>query len=383
MKTRIFPLIVMILALLFIALSTGGTIYLMVSVLLLLILLAAFFSVRQAEKTIEINNAMSEQTVTRGDHLDLVLSVSYRSLIPVAPITLNLSGMLPFQERRIRLRDTKGRTQQIRFPFDARHIGIMHPGIESYIIEDIFGLFKLIKSPRIPSHEIMVFPQIFDVEDLRFAPGDSGLESMARATEDVNLPADLRNYQMGDPLKKIHWKLSARKGALMVRRFEEPTHPDALVLLDCSPPPFASVPEKQATLKDTLLETAASVVSHHLRSDHPIRLPLLGAHPVEFDKSMGLNALMEHLARLDFSQTERFERVLLLETRRMRKQGATVIITARLNSTIVDMIVRIRRMGPYVRLFLATFTPDDPPLLPLIGRLQNNAIEVCYVTPAE
>jgi len=91
--------------------------------------------------------------------------------------------------------------------------------------------------------------------------------------------------------------------------------------------------------------------------------------------------LLDELARLDFSQTDKFERVLLLETRRMRRTGATVVITARLNSNVVDMIVRMRRMGPQVRLYLCTFTPEDPQVLPLISKLQMNSVEVCYVAP--
>ena len=38
-------------------------------------------------------------------------------------------------------------------------------------------------------------------------------------------------------------------------------------------------------------------------------------------------------------------------------------------------------MGPYLRLYLVTFTPEDPALLPLISKLQQGLVEVCYVTP--
>ena len=118
-----------------------------------------------------------------------------------------------------------------------------------------------------------------------------------------------------------------------------------------------------------------------LRTDHAARLPLHGEHPMELEKSMGLPMILESLARLDFSAADRFERMLLLETRRMRKVGATVIITARLNSRMVDTMIRMRRMGPYLRLYLVTFTPEDPALLPLISKLQQGLVEVCYVTP--
>lgn len=206
---------------------------------------------------------------------------------------------------------------------------------------------------------------------------------MARATEDISDPADVRGYQPGDPIKKIHWKLSLRKGDLMVRRFEEPVLAEALVLPDCSPPPDWGHPEAGADIRDTLLETALSVAAHEMRAGHSVRMPLLGKHPWEFESSIGLPPLEENLARLDFSETDRFERVLMLETRRMRKVGATAVIAARLNSAMIDMMIRMRRMGPNVCFFLVTYHPDDPRIGPLVSKLRQGNVEVRIVEPRD
>jgi len=381
MKQHFLPILFVAAVCLFCALSTGSAVLLMIALLLTLICLTAFVSVFTAARTARVTQELSQEKVNRGEDVSLTLTVSHKGLLPIAPITLTLCDLLGGEEEPVRLRSASGRKQQLRFPFNARHVGALEVGVTKYKVEDVFGLFSLTKTPQTPCAQLLVLPLPFETEDLKFAPGDEGLESMARATEDISSPADVRAYQPGDPLKKIHWKLSVRKGDLLVRRFEQPTLPDALVLLDCSPPPKLNRPEAQAYLKDTLVETAASVVGHQLRGDNPVRLPLLGKRPIEFEKSMGLPFLLDELARLDFSQTDKFERVLLLETRRMRRTGATVVITARLNSNVVDMIVRMRRMGPQVRLYLCTFTPEDPQVLPLISKLQMNSVEVCYVAP--
>lgn len=381
MKHRLLPVLLISGVCLAAALSTGSPLYLMISLLMGLITLTALLSVGWAVRSAQVAYELSQRKVNRGDSVTLTLSVSHRSLIPIAPITLTLCDLLGGAEAPVRLRSAARRRQQLRFPFTARHVGVLQVGVESFTVSDVFGLFTVTRRPENALADLTVLPLPFEVEDLKFAPGDAGLETLARATEDITSPADVRAYQPGDPLKKIHWKLSVRKGELLVRRFEQPTLPDALVLLDCSPPPRLPQPESQAYLRDTLVETAASVVSLQMRGDNPVRLPLLGSRPMEFEKSMGLPLLLDELARLDFSETDRFERVLLLETRRMRRTGATVIITARLNSNVVDMIVRIRRMGPMVRLYLCTFTPEDPAVLPLISRLQQHSVEVCYVAP--
>ena len=79
---------------------------------------------------------------------------------------------------------------------------------------------------------------------------------------------------------------------------------------------------------------------------------------------------------------EDFARVLDLELRRMRRTGATIIITTRLDAGIVDAVSRIRRMGPSARLYLVTYTPEAPEYQPYVARLQHHLVEVCYVTPA-
>lgn len=372
---------VVVLALLLAAFSTGSPIFLTAAVLIVLLVAFSFLGVWQAARTLEVHSDLSGRSVQRGESVMLTVTVKHRGIIPIAPMLLELYATQDTPETAVQLKDAPGRTQKLTLPFHAAHVGVSSPGVKSCTVEDLFGLFAITKQPKAAQSELLVLPLPFQVEQLTFAPGDSGLETMARATEDVTNPSDIRAYMPGDALKKIHWKLSARKRELVVRRFEEPVLPDALVLMDCSPPPSWGHPEAEADVRDSLLETAASVMNSQMATDHAVRLPLLGEHPVELDKAMGMPMILENLARVDFSETDKFERVLLLETRRMRKVGATVVISARLSSHMVDVMIRMRRMGPIVRLYLVTFTPDDPMVLPLISKLQQGQIEVCYVTP--
>lgn len=372
---------VVVLALLLAAFSTGSPIFLTAAVLIVLLVAFSFLGVWQAARTLEVHSDLSGRSVQRGESVMLTVTVKHRGIIPIAPMLLELYATPDTPETAVQLKDAPGRTQKLTLPFHAAHVGVSSPGVKSCTVEDLFGLFAITKQPKAAQSELLVLPLPFQVEQLTFAPGDSGLETMARATEDVTNPSDIRAYMPGDALKKIHWKLSARKRELVVRRFEEPVLPDALVLMDCSPPPSWGHPEAEADVRDSLLETAASVMNSQMATDHAVRLPLLGEHPVELDKAMGMPMILENLARVDFSETDKFERVLLLETRRMRKVGATVVISARLSSHMVDVMIRMRRMGPIVRLYLVTFTPDDPMVLPLISKLQQGQIEVCYVTP--
>ena len=102
---------------------------------------------------------------------------------------------------------------------------------------------------------------------------------------------------------------------------------------------------------------------------------------MEYSSRMGLPVLLDELARCTFNETERFERVLMMQLAELRKTGAVVIITTRLTSAVVDMIVRMKRIGPNVRLYLVTFAAEEPETLSLVARLQHAGVEVNYVTP--
>ncbi|MBQ8202272.1 MAG: DUF58 domain-containing protein [Clostridia bacterium] len=364
------------------AFSTGSPVFLTGAMLIILLCASSILGVRRAAGTLTVSSGLTDHIVQRGDDVQLEVALSYRGLIPIAPLQVEVSAGPDKPEQTIRLNAVPGRPQKLTLPFHAAHIGVSSPGVKAVTVTDLFGLCSARVVPETVGGELIVLPLPFDVGELTYAAGDSGSETMARASEDITSPAEVRAYQQGDAMKKIHWKLSMRKQELMVRRFEEPVMPDALVLMDCSKPPKQQHAEAELDVRDALLETAASVMQENTRTGHPAKLPLLGEHPIELDKGMGMPVILEALARADFSAGDKFERVLLLELRRMRKVGSTVVIAARLNSRMVDVMMSMRRMGPYVRFYLVTFTPDDAQLLPMITKLQSAGVEVCYVTPA-
>ena len=368
----------LLLLLLLTAFSTGSVLMYMLFFLVLLCILAGFAAVIWAGATMEVSAELSENAVYRGDTAFIVISLRHRGWIPIAPVLLELASD---SGRDVRLRDIPGKTQRLKLPVFAGHVGVFPAGVRACAVEDLLGLFRKRIVLDDASCMMTVFPRTFDTDPLVMAPGDPGTELMSRATEDVSSPSDIREYQPGDAMKKIHWKLSLRKGELMVRKFDEPVLQDILILLDCSSPPSWGHPRAEADIRDALLETAASVFSDQAGTDHSVRMPLLGDHPVDIEKSMGVPIAFDYLARVDFSGSDRFERVLLMESAHMRKVGCVVVIAARLNSAMVDIMIRVHRTGPNLRLYLITFTPEDPNIIPLAGRLRSSGIEVCFSIP--
>ena len=381
MKAHVmFPLALMT-STLIAALSTGSPLLMFITCMIAMLIVFSLISVMWASATIRASVQYSDQKVHRGDNTFLILQIRHNSWLPIAPVLLRIPSMIGNQDREIRLRDMPGRTQSLRMQIHAAHIGVFPSGIRSCIVEDLLGFFQKTIYPEKMMFSLTVLPQTFSTEPLKMAPGDPGSEMMAIATEDLSAPSDIRTYHPGDAMKKIHWKLSMRKGELIVRKFDEPLLQDVLILMDCSQPPYHGEAQKEADIRDALIETAASLFSDQMKTDHPIRMPLSGNHPSEPDRSSGTAIAFDCLARTDFTSADRFERVLQMESRNLRKVGCVAVISARLNYIMADIMIRIHRSGPNIRFYYITFSPDDADAISMITRLKESGIEVSYVIP--
>ena len=365
------------------ALSLGNALYLYIGLLLLGLLLYSFLSCFWARRTAFCRQALSSVSVSRGDEAHLSLRAGHRCPLPVAPP----NGVFSYngQAGDCAFPPAPFRAHARQVPLEARHVGQYQAGLKALELQDVFGLFRMRLKIRDREGVLTVLPRPFDIEKPRVTVGDDGSAPLARTQEDYNSPEDVRAYQPGDAMKRIHWKLSSRKRELLVRRFEVPAPPDTLILLDCDTPLGGEqVTEGEECLRDALCETAVSVARLQMADGSPVRVPIYGGRANEFssDNAASLNLLQEMLACQSFGGGEVFSRVLDLELRRMRRTGAAVIITTRLDARIVEGVSHIRRMGPSARLYLVTYTPDAPEYQPYVTRLQHHLVEVCYVTPA-
>lgn len=97
------------------------------------------------------------------------------------------------------------------------------------------GLVGLVQARRridSPAH-VVIWPRVSPVPGIVRAHLAPVLDSEAgrRTREPVELYG-ARDYRAGDNLAHVHWKLSVRRGALVVREFERPANPRVTVVID-------------------------------------------------------------------------------------------------------------------------------------------------------
>jgi uncharacterized protein (DUF58 family) len=99
----------------------------------------------------------------------------------------------------------------------------------------------------------------------------------------------VREYRPGDPLRRIHWRSSARHGELIVREYEPPGIQSLGIFCDPTPP--------TREVADQIARLAASEAWDCLRSGGRAVLWSPGSEPTTYDESTSLWALLDWLAR--------------------------------------------------------------------------------------
>ncbi|MGD8405883.1 MAG: DUF58 domain-containing protein [Anaerolineales bacterium] len=98
---------------------------------------------------------------------------------------------------------------------------------------DPFGLFR---TERVfpAEHSLVVLPMIYEISSFLSPPGLlPGGQVIRRKALDVTPHASgVREYVPGDPMKRIHWPTTARRGQLIVKEFEQDPQAEVWFFLD-------------------------------------------------------------------------------------------------------------------------------------------------------
>jgi len=115
----------------------------------------------------------------------------------------------------------------------AMHRGRTVVGPVTIRVEDPFGLLR-IDRPVVAPEEVVVVPastalSAMDTGALAGAvSADEGRVGQGGSADD----SELRPYRPGDPIRRVHWAQSARRGELHVRQTTQAQPPEAVIALD-------------------------------------------------------------------------------------------------------------------------------------------------------
>ena len=261
--------------------------------------------------------------------------------------------------------------------FACPHVGVFPVGVSQLTISDCFGLFAFRRSLRGALQSVAVLPNPAPAEPLPVSPGEGESTAAQRALADHSIPEDIRAWQDGDELKRVHWKLSARRQSLVVHTYETPQRPDALILADFAQPSGAARP----ALIDAMTEACAGTIEALLQAGRPTRLPLeqIGLGELSGQGMEAFDGMRRALASAGYNRQDDFARVLLLAAPRMRRTGSVAVFSTRLTPPIADAALALSRMGARMRYTLVTSGEASDEENRLLDLLRLGGLETLHI----
>lgn len=225
----------------------------------------AFVYLQALKRGLSFEETSELHDCRRGD--DIGFSVRFRNATPLLFFRIeayfyvsDLFGNIA-SEASTTLTLSPFETYDLRFSARFDHIGTYSAGLSRVVITDFLRLF----SARIDNdvrQQVHVTPRIQAVDSLEFS-NESQLETDRPAHSALADSLDyayVREYVPGDPLKTIHWKLSARSENYLTRLFEQTTNPGVAVIMDFYAP--ESRTDALMGMFDAVVETSFSVADY-------------------------------------------------------------------------------------------------------------------------
>lgn len=330
-----------------------------VAVTALLALGLAWLSARYALEGLTYRRALHPARLFAGDTAELVLHLRNGKIFPLAwlsvvdPIQINvfrinqdmgeslrISGGLEELDSQLQALVTRtaiGPFQEVRRTYQVEGIrrGVYTVGPATVRTGDPFGLFQR-ETEMGGRTEIVVYPRVHTLDTLNLPYRDALGEMVVRRAlvEDPVLLAGSREYRPDDPLRRIHWKQTARTGELQVRIADPSTTAQLMIVANLNT--FQHLWEGvDLERMEAAISVAASLGVWALDRDFATGLRTNGtiagaeitprlapsAHPRQATR------LLEHLARVSYSGRHTPEYILTDEARRLGAGASLIFVT--------------------------------------------------------
>lgn len=260
LKFKKTPIIIISLALCLIVFVGDLVFYRIFYLITISFVLSILWSILSYKK-IDASQRVDKTYCYTGEEINIFTTIINDSIFPIPFIQVDniISFSNKFNSKFFSLMPLENIVIENKMKFKYR--GIYKMGPIKIKLSDVFGIVTLKKTINIDK-KIDVYPKVYFIENISM-PNIRPLGihiSKINTNEDFTSIRNIRKYNVGDNLKKIHWKLTAKRGELYVKEFNLSGSNSVYILLDMS-----NVYETKQ-LEETAVEATISIVEYLLRN---------------------------------------------------------------------------------------------------------------------
>jgi uncharacterized protein (DUF58 family) len=330
-----------------------------VGILLLVLPLPAWLAVRQARSGLRIGHAVSPSRIVAGDRAEVRLMLGNPHSFGTGP--LRITETVPGgRSVRFSVAGVRGRQRRaVAYPIPPLRRGRYAVGPTTVIASDPFGLVIADTRSR-DTAELIVQPHRDELAPLALPV--AWRDGAATLSHSVGVggsdDASVREFRHGDDLRKIHWRSTARTGALMVRQEERPWHGESLVLLDTRAGAFPGATSQghESEPLEWAVSAAASIACHIAERGRRVSL-VSGEGRVAHDDS---GSILDLLAETRPALRADLGPLLTALNGLGRETSVFAVLSAYDRTALAELASRPRTPGSAVALLIRAWTWNSP-----------------------
>lgn len=339
----------MIAASLLYALLMGGKLPYFLFYTVTLIVVLSYFWTRAIVKKLTFSQRVMKEYANVGDEIEIKTMVFNESLLPVPCVEV----------KNLMTKDMTGKPPSSSvlslMPFDSRSVfekvkckyrGYYMFGPVSINVTDLFGFFSWNREARCEG-AISVYPRVTELKSFSTRPMQlfGSVTTKQKANEDYTSISDIRKYYPGDSFKRIHWKISARKGSLFVKTFNMSGSAESHIFLNLCRNDYVDL--YRADIEEKAVECAASIIHYMLLRNINTGL-YTNSTRVVYTRGRDLKEFkkfMEELITVKSNGSVPFTELLESRSRLIPGGSSIILITPKLNESLVAKVVQLCEMG--------------------------------------
>ncbi|WP_432559187.1 DUF58 domain-containing protein [Granulicoccus sp. GXG6511] len=335
------------LATVIISMLLGQRDVLWLGLLLILMPAVALLFIARTKLRLTCERGFDHSELPIGETMEAKLALEKRGNLP--------AGLLLFEEHvpaslgrrpRFGVNNVSGSwRREVSYPLEGKQRGRYQIGPLLVRSRDAFNLVKFDRQFTATS-EMLVTPRIHTLGAMGNVSG-GGSSGETRPQRLGVIGSDdvlIREYRQGDDVRRIHWRSTARRGELMVRREEQAWDPSVTLVLDSRASAHGG-PGRESSF-EYAVSCAASIAMHFLENGFTVDLydgngPML---PRDVDRAFSTNR--QHILHCyTDTQPVPIDRLSqTLDSPLISRQGRVLVaVTGRLTPEDAEALIRTRR----------------------------------------
>lgn len=259
---KIFYLILIIAAIIFYIMYLGDF-ALVLLITLIAIPIFLLISLLITKHNISVSMSVASHAVQKNQSFPVQIKINNSSIFPVGKAEASIEYCNLFNNENVNFvlhMPIQARNEQSTvFQLNSKFCGVVKIRCTGITIFDPLKLFKFKVGKNIDVN-VAVMPECHEISGLVVysdkVNDESNVYSEYKPGDDPSQIFDLRSYNPGDKLNRIHWKLSSKKDEFIVKDYSLPIDVPCLIFVDMS---SSGDDNTKLTVFDTMIESLLSL----------------------------------------------------------------------------------------------------------------------------